>query len=94
MTATPDQIRHLFLHCHPTYSPAEAAEAIGMSVEDVRGWMDVGELVRGYFAGACRETKASATSATSFQPLSMVSECPRLGIEVISVTPGLCFCRS
>lgn len=44
MTATPAQIRDLFLHPHPTYSPAEAAEAIGMSFEDVRGWMDVGEL--------------------------------------------------
>ena len=44
MTATPTQIRHLFLHPYPTYSPVEAAEAIGMSVEDVRGWMEVGEL--------------------------------------------------
>ena len=44
MTATPTLIRHLFLHPHPTYTPAEAAEAIGMSVEDVEGWMEVGEL--------------------------------------------------
>jgi hypothetical protein len=42
--STVSRIRHLFLHPHPTYSPVEAAEAIGMSVEDVRGWMEVGEL--------------------------------------------------
>jgi hypothetical protein len=38
------QIRNLFLNARPIYSPVEAAEAIGMSVEDVRGWMEVGEL--------------------------------------------------
>jgi hypothetical protein len=42
--STVSKIRDLFLHPHPTYSPVEAAEAIGMSVEDVRGWMEVGEL--------------------------------------------------
>lgn len=35
MTATPTLTRNL---------PAEAADAIGMSVEDVEGWMEVGEL--------------------------------------------------
>jgi hypothetical protein len=44
MTTTPSQIRDLFLHPHPTYTAAEAAEAIGMSVDDVLGWMEVGEL--------------------------------------------------
>ncbi len=44
MTPTVRKIRHLFLNPQPTYSPIEAAEAIGMSVEDVRGWMEVGEL--------------------------------------------------
>ena len=44
LTATPSQIRNLFLHTRPTYTVAEAAEAIGMSVDDVRGWMEVGEL--------------------------------------------------
>jgi hypothetical protein len=34
------------------YSPVEAAEAIGMSVEDVRGWMAVGELEGIEFRGA------------------------------------------
>lgn len=38
------KIPDLFLHPHPTYTPAEAAKAIGMSVEDVEGWMEVGEL--------------------------------------------------
>ena len=44
MTATPALIRDLFLHPRPTYTPAAAAQAIGMSVEDVEGWMEVGEL--------------------------------------------------
>ena len=35
-----------------------------------------------------RFTKASAVIATSSQPLSMVRECPRPGISVISVTPS------
>src|SRR4051794_41986003 len=39
-----------------------------------------------------RLTKANAVSATSRQPLSMVNECPRPFISVISVTPSLCFC--
>ncbi|HXA15462.1 MAG TPA: hypothetical protein VN380_00600 [Thermoanaerobaculia bacterium] len=43
-TTTPTLIRDLFLHPHPTYTPAAAAGAIGMSVEDVEGWMEVGEL--------------------------------------------------
>lgn len=44
MTATPTLIRNLFLQPRTTYTPVEAAEAIGMSVEDVEGWMEVGEL--------------------------------------------------
>ena len=43
-TPSPTLIRNLFLHPLPTYTGAEAAEAIGMSVEDVEGWMEVGEL--------------------------------------------------
>jgi hypothetical protein len=37
--------------------------------------------------------ESSAVCATSRQPLSMVSECPRFGILVISVTDSLCFWR-
>jgi hypothetical protein len=44
MTMTPTPIRDLFLHPRPTYSPAEAAETVGMSVEDVWGMTAVGEL--------------------------------------------------
>jgi hypothetical protein len=44
MTTTPSQIRDLFLNPHPTYSPVEAAEAVGMSVEEVWGLEAVGEL--------------------------------------------------
>jgi hypothetical protein len=39
-----------------------------------------------------RRTNASALSATSRQPLSMVSACPRPGIFSISVTPWLSCC--
>src|SRR6185436_77871 len=44
-------------------------------------------------AGTNRWTKSSAVCATSCQPLSMVSEWPRLGIFLISVTLGFRFCR-
>ncbi len=44
MATTPTLIRGLFLHPRPTYTAAAAAGAIGMSVEDVEGWMEVGEL--------------------------------------------------
>jgi hypothetical protein len=39
-----------------------------------------------------RWTNASALSATSSQPLSMISACPRPGIFSISVTPWLSCC--
>ena len=46
-------------------------------------------------ASVKRFTNASAVSATSRQPLSIVSACPRPAISTISVTPGLraCACR-
>ena len=54
---------------------------------------DLGQLrVQAGVAAANRLTNSSAVSQTSRQPLSIVSECPRLGIDLISVTPGLRFC--
>src|SRR5438445_10023350 len=44
MTASPTHIRALFLNPRPSYSPAAAAEAVGMSVEEVWGANAVGEL--------------------------------------------------
>lgn len=44
MIASPTQIRDLLLHPRPAYSPAEAAEAVGMPVEDVWGSTALGEL--------------------------------------------------
>jgi hypothetical protein len=44
MTATPTRIREVFLNPRPNYSPAEAAEAVGMAVEEVWGANAVGEL--------------------------------------------------
>ena len=49
------------------------------------------EGVGAYFTK--RVTNASAVLATSRQPLSMTSPCPRLGISMISVTAWLRFCR-
>jgi hypothetical protein len=46
MTASPTLIRDLFLHPRSTYSPAEAAEAVGMSMEEVWGAAALGELER------------------------------------------------
>ena len=42
--ATPAAIRHLFLSPSPTYSLADAASLLGMDVEDLRGWLEVGEI--------------------------------------------------
>jgi len=44
MTPSPTRIRDLFLHPRPSYSPAEAAEVVGMSIEEVLGANAVGEL--------------------------------------------------
>ncbi|MBV9068663.1 MAG: hypothetical protein JO093_07730 [Acidobacteria bacterium] len=44
MTASPTRIRELFLDPRPSYSPAEAAEAVGMAIEDVWGANALGEL--------------------------------------------------
>jgi hypothetical protein len=44
MTISPTRIRELFLNPRPNYSPADAAEAVGMSVEEVWGANAVGEL--------------------------------------------------
>jgi hypothetical protein len=44
MTASPTQIRDLFLHPRATYSPTEAAEAVGMSFDDLWGSTALGEL--------------------------------------------------
>ena len=41
---SPDAIRTLFLHPHPTYPIPDAAVLLGMTVEELRGWMEVGEV--------------------------------------------------
>lgn len=44
MSVTSEQIRSLFLHPKPTYSPAETAALLGMHLREVRDWMAAGEL--------------------------------------------------
>lgn len=44
MSASEARIRRLFLEQQPTYSIAEAAELFDMSAEDVREWIDSGEI--------------------------------------------------
>jgi len=44
MTASPTRIRELFLNPRPSYSHVEAAEAVGMAIEDVWGANALGEL--------------------------------------------------
>jgi hypothetical protein len=39
-----DKIRSLFLHPSPTYAIPEAAALLGMTLDEVLGWMEVGEL--------------------------------------------------
>jgi hypothetical protein len=38
------KIRQLFFSPQPTYTVREAADMLGMDVDDVRGWMEVGEI--------------------------------------------------
>ncbi|HYI08780.1 MAG TPA: hypothetical protein VEK57_06890 [Thermoanaerobaculia bacterium] len=38
------KIRHLFLHPCSTYPVPEAAALLDMNVDDLQGWMDVGEI--------------------------------------------------
>ncbi|HYI12072.1 MAG TPA: hypothetical protein VEK57_23670 [Thermoanaerobaculia bacterium] len=40
----PSHIRTLFLHPLPTYPIPDAAAILGTDLEDLRGWMEVGEL--------------------------------------------------
>src|SRR3954447_22985527 len=44
MTTSPTRIRELFLNPRPNYSPAAAAVAVGMTVEELWGANAVGEL--------------------------------------------------
>jgi hypothetical protein len=44
MTTNPTHIRALFLHPKPTYAVDEAAALLEMDEDDLRGWMEVGEL--------------------------------------------------
>jgi hypothetical protein len=39
-----ESIRTLFLQPHPAYTIAEAATVLGMDWQDVRGWVEAGEL--------------------------------------------------
>jgi hypothetical protein len=42
--ATPAAIRQLFLSPSHTYAIADAASLLGMEVEDLRGWLNAGEI--------------------------------------------------
>jgi hypothetical protein len=75
---------------------------LGMRVEEPRDDAAAGPDARRLLAGGRRSgerrvytkrlTNASAVSATSRQPLSIVSACPRPAISAISVIPGLRCC--
>jgi hypothetical protein len=69
-----------------------AARMLAPGVEDLvdEGWRTSWAMVEPYVK---RCTNSNAVSATSRQPLSMVSECPRLGIFVISVAAAFRLCR-
>jgi hypothetical protein len=41
---TAAEIRRLFLHPSPTYSIPDAAALLGMQLDELRGWMEVGEI--------------------------------------------------
>jgi hypothetical protein len=87
LSITP-KIRDLFLHPHLTYTPAEAAEAIGMSVEDVEGWMEVGELEgEATRDGVVLPWAELVSFAMGFWEQSDVEEA--LGVDVAEAIPEL-----
>jgi hypothetical protein len=70
----------------PSSASATGVERLVLQIQ----WWNRSGGIAAYFTK--RVTNASAVSATSRQPLSMTSPCPRLGISMISVTAGLRFC--
>src|SRR5947209_10363235 len=87
------------LSCAPGSELAEPPAALGRLLNVGGCRPDAGHDRRLALAAAVagqlltnRRTNASALSATSRQPLSTISPCPRPGIFSISVTPALSCC--
>ncbi len=85
MPTSPTRIRDLFLNPRPTYSPAEAAEAVGMSMEEVWGAAAIGELEADKNGDVPREELVSF--AMDFWDQAEVEAA--LGAELADVLPEL-----
>jgi len=86
--ASVQKIRSLFLHPVPAYSIPEAAALLGMSLDDVLGWMEVGELE---WAGRGREVVLPWGELVSFGMDFWSQEVVEaaLGAELAEVLPEL-----
>jgi hypothetical protein len=85
MTASPTRIRDLFLHPRQNYSPAEAAEAVGMSFDEVWGSAALGELEADENGDVPWDELVSY--AMDFLEQADVEEA--LGAELVNVLPEL-----
>jgi hypothetical protein len=81
-------IRHLFLHPTPTYSVPDAAALLGMELDELRGWMEVGEIegTRGD-GGLVIEWAELVSFGIDFWSQEVVEEA--LGAEVAEAIPDL-----
>jgi hypothetical protein len=81
-------IRHLFLQPHPTYPLNEAAALLGTSIDDLRGWLEVGEIEGVEIDGEMAVPWTELLSfGMDFWSQEVVEEA--LGSEVAEVIPEL-----
>ena len=82
------EIRRLFLHPHPTYPLPEAAALLGTSIEDLRGWVEAGEIEGVAEGGGVVVPWAELVSfGMDFWSQDVVEEA--LGSDVAGVIPEL-----
>jgi hypothetical protein len=81
-------IRAVFLHPSPTYSIPDAAALLGMELDELRGWMEVGEIegTRGD-GGLVIEWAELVSFGIDFWSQEVVEEA--LGAEVAEAIPEL-----
>jgi hypothetical protein len=85
---TSAEIRTLFLEAHPTYTIGEAARLFGMSLQDVRAWLESGELEGVESAqGLVISWEELVSFGMEFWSQEMVEEA--LGADVAAMLPEL-----
>jgi hypothetical protein len=88
MTILSANIRELFLHSRPTYSIAEAAVLLGIDWQELRRWLEVGEIEgMETEAGLMLAWEELASFAMDWWSQEVVEEA--LGTEVADAIPEL-----